>query len=121
MGRTISSDSLSAKFLTLAFILAMLSGTIDLHAVLHQVQDSDLDAGTHGVRHPEPVHLDHGAVDVQCPGCLFGLQSQNWPAEKPAIARSAMRSRLAGMRIYGGVAGLSYRLPLSRAPPLSCA
>ncbi len=119
MPRSGFSKSLLARLLTLALAIGLLSGTFDLHSLLHQRQDL---AGveTHGAHHPEPDHFDHGSIDVPCLACLFGLKSQNRPTEVPGvITRPHTRARLAVTEITVGVSEISYRLPLSRAPPLS--
>ena len=110
---------LLARLLITALAAVLLVGVVDLHTVLHQ-RERALDAAAHGEHHPEPAHLDSDSVDVQCLACLFGLKSQNRPAEAPgAIARPQTRGRRVAADDVGGAAGLPYRLPLTRAPPLS--
>ncbi len=87
--------------------------------MLHQWRELAAHAALHEGRHPEPVHLDHGSIDVPCPACL-GLQGQGRPVEDLApIAGPEEPERLIVAAVSSGAADLSYRLPLSRAPPLS--
>ncbi len=107
-----------ARLLTPILAVSLLFGALDLHSLLHQGQG--LAVGPHGEDHPEPAHLDHGSIDVPCLACLFGLKSQSRPTETPgAITRPQAQTRLANAESSNDVAELSYRLPLSRAPPLS--
>ncbi len=109
-----------ARTLTPILATCLLFAALDLHSLLHQGPGLTAGAGHHDQHHPEPARLDHGSVDVPCLACLFGLKSQSRPAEAPgAITRPAAHSPLAVVTISSGVADLSYRLPLSRAPPLS--
>lgn len=119
MRRSGFSESFRLKLLILGLAIGLLSGTFDLHSLLHQRQDL-ADVGSHHEPHPEPDHFDHGAIDVPCFACLFGLKSQSRLAEAPgAITQPDVRGRLAVAWIAFEIAELSYRLPLSRAPPLS--
>ncbi len=113
-------ESLVVGLLAPVLATCLLFGALDLHSLLHQGQGLDTGTESHGGDHPEPAHLDHGSVDVPCPACLFGLKSQSRPAQAPGtLDRPQARGRLATATISYGVAELSYRLPLSRAPPLS--
>ncbi len=112
----------TALAMMLAPVLAacLLFAALDLHALLHEGQGLDAGAGPHGESHPEPAHLDHDSVDLPCPACLFGLKNHGRPSETPgAVASPQARTLLAQAQVVSGVADLSYRLPLSRAPPLS--
>ncbi len=114
----LNESLLVARLLTPVLAVSLLFGALDLHSLLHQGQA--LAAGAHGEHHPEPAHLDHGSVDVPCLACLFGLKSQSRPTATPgAITRPQMQTRIAAAESSIDVAELSYRLPLSRAPPLS--
>ncbi len=109
---------LAAKVSTLLAVVVLLLGAADIHALLHQWQNlADLAAAGAG-HHPEPVHLDHGSIEVPCPACL-GLHGQGRPVQSPApIAGPERPGQLIAAAVSAGVADLSYRLPLSRAPPL---
>ncbi len=108
----------SARSLIPLLAAGLLFGVSDLHSLLHHGLVAE--AGSHAGHDPEPVHIDHGSVDVPCPACLFGLKNQSRPSEAPgAISRPEPRGRLAAAKFSSGVAELSYCLPLGRAPPLS--
>ncbi len=106
--------------LGLALAVSLLLGTVDLHSLVHHRQN--LTAAAHDAAHPGPVHLDtaRGAKDLPCLACLAGLRSQDRSAAAPrGGAPPEPRGGLAADRSPGAAALLAYRLPLSRAPPLS--
>ncbi len=110
----------AVRWLTPILTASLLFVALDLHSLLHQAQGLSVETTAHAEDHPEPAHLDHASIDVPCPACLFGFKSQSRPAEAPgAIDRLIARDRLPVIGASPGVADLSYRLPLSRAPPLS--
>ncbi len=110
----------AVRWLTPILTASLLFIALDLHSLLHEAQGLPAVTAAHAEDHPEPAHLDHTAIDVPCFACLFGLKSQSRPAEAPGtIDRLAARGRLAVPGAPDGVADLSYRLPLSRAPPFS--
>ncbi len=115
--RVSSRRLLAAKVSTVAAVAVLLLAGTNLHALLHQWQTADVTPQAD--HHPEPIHLDHGSIDVPCPACL-GLHGQGRPVENPGpITRPEDPGQLAIAAPSAGVADLSYRLPLSRAPPLS--
>ncbi len=112
-------DNGLARAAILAAVAVLLLGAADVHALLHGWRELAAHAALHDDHHPEPVHLDHGSLDVPCPACL-GLHGQGRPVEGLGpTAGPEEPERWIAAAVSSGVADLSFRLPLSRAPPLS--
>ncbi len=96
----------------------LLFGVSEFHPLVHQGLDPAADSGSHSDRHPETIHFDRDSVVVPCLVCLFGFRTHSHKIETTdAITRPRARELLAAATSYSGLAELSYRLPLSRAPP----
>ncbi len=115
--------ALLARLLTPVLTAGLLTAAVNPHSLLHQSQSyqgQEVDPGMHGGRHPAPAHLDHSSIDVVCVACLFWFKSLNRQIMATGtVKRPQARGRLAAAAMPPRVAELSYRLPLSRAPPLS--
>lgn len=105
-----------------AWVLAagLLLGTVDLHSLVHHRQN--LAAAALAAEHPGPIHLDtaRSSHELACLACAPGLKSQGrLPEATHTIVAPADEGLLAAETWTVHADRLSYRLPLSRAPPLS--